>query len=53
MSSRSQLEDLIYGGSTTIESNTIAVYIHQLRRKFGDSLIATVHGYGYRLGSER
>jgi two-component system, OmpR family, response regulator len=50
---RSHLEDLIYGGSTTIESNTIAVYIHQLRRKLGDSLIATVHGYGYRLGPER
>lgn len=50
---RSHLEDLIYGGSTTIESNTIAVYIHQLRRKLGEDLIATVHGYGYRLGPER
>lgn len=50
---RSHLEDLIYGGSTTIESNTIAVYIHQLRRKLGDDLIATVHGHGYCLGSER
>ncbi len=50
---RSHLEDLIYGGSATIESNTIAVYIHQLRRKLGETLIATVHGYGYRLGAER
>ena len=50
---RCHLEDLIYGGSATIESNTIAVYIHQLRRKLGDDLIATVHGYGYRLGAER
>jgi two-component system OmpR family response regulator len=50
---RSHLEDLLYGGSSTIESNTIAVYIHQLRRKLGDNLIATVHGYGYRLGAER
>lgn len=49
---RGNLEDLIYGGSATIESNTIAVYIHQLRRKLGDNLIATVHGYGYRLGEE-
>ena len=47
---RSHLEDLIYGGSATIESNTIAVYIHQLRRKLGENLIATEHGYGYRLG---
>jgi len=29
------------------------VYIHQLRRKLGDALIATVHGYGYRLGEEQ
>jgi two-component system OmpR family response regulator len=50
---RTHLEDLIYGGSSTIESNTIAVYVHQLRRKLGDSLIETVHGFGYRLGSER
>lgn len=47
---RSHLEDQIYGGSASIESNTIAVYIHQLRRKLGDDLIATVHGFGYRLG---
>ena len=50
---RSQLEDLIYGSSATIESNTISVYIHQLRRKLGENLIATVHGYGYRLGEEQ
>jgi two-component system OmpR family response regulator len=49
---RSHLEDLIYGGSSIIESNTISVYIHQLRRKLGDDVIATVHGYGYRLGEE-
>ena len=49
---RDHLEDLVYGGAGTIESNTIAVYIHQLRRKLGDDVIATVHGYGYRLGEE-
>lgn len=48
--SRSQLEDAVYGGDGTIESNTIAVYIHQLRRKLGDDFIHTVHGYGYRVG---
>jgi two-component system, OmpR family, response regulator len=48
--SRSQLEDAVYGGDGTIESNTIAVYIHQLRRKLGDDFINTVHGYGYRVG---
>ena len=48
--SRSQIEDAVYGGDGTIESNTIAVYIHQLRRKLGDDFIHTVHGYGYRVG---
>jgi len=48
--SRSQLEDAVYGGDGTIESNTIAVYVHQLRRKLGEGIIATVHGYGYRMG---
>lgn len=50
---RDQLEDAVYGGDSTIESNTIAVYIHQLRRKFGEDLIATEHGYGYRIGDPR
>jgi two-component system OmpR family response regulator len=50
---RAQLEDAVYGGESQIESNTIAVYVHQLRRKLGDDLIATVHGFGYRLGEER
>ncbi|NUO75121.1 response regulator transcription factor [Lysobacter sp. 5GHs7-4] len=47
---REQLEEAVYGSSGTIESNTIAVYVHQLRRKLGDQVIATVHGYGYRIG---
>jgi two-component system OmpR family response regulator len=49
---RGQLEDAVYGGSGHIESNTIAVYVHQLRRKLGEGLIATVHGFGYRIGEE-
>jgi two-component system, OmpR family, response regulator len=47
---RDMLESLVYGGDGTIESNTIAVYIHLLRRKLGEDLITTVHGYGYRIG---
>ena len=42
----------MYGGSGTIESNTVAVYIHQLRRKLGDDLVVTVHGLGYRIAAE-
>lgn len=51
--SREQLEEAVYGAEREIESNTIAVFIHQLRRKLGDDLIATVHGFGYRLGEAR
>nr|WP_298127495.1 response regulator transcription factor [uncultured Pseudoxanthomonas sp.] len=49
---RETLESLVYGGDGAIESNTIAVYIHQLRKKLGDGVIATVHGFGYRLGED-
>lgn len=49
--SREQLEAAVYGGSATIESNTVAVYVHQLRRKLGDDLVATVHGLGYRIAA--
>ncbi|WP_427184225.1 response regulator transcription factor [Bordetella bronchialis] len=48
---REQLEDAVYGRHGTIESNTVAVYVHQLRRKLGNDLIATVHGFGYRIGA--
>ncbi|GHH54204.1 response regulator transcription factor [[Pseudomonas] boreopolis] len=47
---RETLETLVYGGDGTLESNTIAVYVHQLRRKLGEEFIATVHGIGYRIG---
>ncbi|MEZ0471778.1 response regulator transcription factor [Luteimonas salinilitoris] len=47
---RERLEDRIYGGDGAIGSNTVAVYIHQLRRKLGGDIVVTVHGYGYRLG---
>lgn len=50
---REQLEQQVYGGDGAIESNTVAVYVHQLRRKLGDELITTVHGFGYRIGEER
>lgn len=48
---RDHLQDVVYGTASTIESNTIAVFIHQLRRKLGDGFITTVHGRGYRVGT--
>ncbi|CAM3405631.1 response regulator transcription factor [Polaromonas hydrogenivorans] len=50
---RDHLEDMVYGGSSAIESNTIAVFVHQLRRKLGEHVITTVHGRGYMLGKVR
>ena len=50
---RAQLEEAVYGGESAIESNTVAVYVHQLRKKLGDELITTVHGHGYRMGDAR
>ncbi|MEF7617479.1 response regulator transcription factor [Aquincola sp. MAHUQ-54] len=47
---RDHLEDVVYGHASTIESNTIAVFIHQLRKKLGDGVITTVHGHGYMIG---
>jgi len=47
--SRSQLEDRIYGWGEEVESNTIEVYIHSLRRKLGSSRIRNVRGVGYLL----
>lgn len=49
---RSRLEALIYGGGADLESNTVAVFIHQLRRKLGEDIIETVHGQGYRLARD-
>lgn len=50
---RDHLERVIYGSDGTLGSNTIAVFIHQLRRKLGAHIIATVHGHGYMLGESR
>jgi two-component system, OmpR family, response regulator len=50
--SRDQLRDRLYGDDPDIASNTIAVYIHQLRRKLGDDVVLTEIGFGYRAGNE-
>ncbi len=44
---RSQLEDGLYGWGEEIGSNTVEVYIHNLRRKLYADLIRTVRGVGY------
>jgi len=45
--SREQLEQQMYSWGYEVESNTIEVHIHHLRRKLGTELIHTVRGVGY------
>lgn len=47
---RAYLQQTVYGQEGAAESNTIAVFIHQLRRKLGDEIISTLHGHGYMIG---
>ena len=47
--SRAQLEERIYGWDEEVESNTVEVYIHSLRRKLGSEWIRNVRGVGYRV----
>jgi len=45
--SRAQLEERLYGWGDEVESNTVEVYVHGLRRKLGADLIRNVRGVGY------
>jgi DNA-binding response OmpR family regulator len=45
--SRAQLEQRMYGWGEEIESNTVEVYIHAVRRKLGTDFIRNVRGVGY------
>ncbi|MFZ6674764.1 response regulator [Undibacterium sp. Xuan67W] len=44
---RDQLEEALYSWGDEIESNTIQVHVHHLRKKLGKDLIRTVHAIGY------
>jgi DNA-binding response OmpR family regulator len=46
---RAQLHDKLYGWDQDVESNTVEVYIHALRRKLGHGFIQNVRGVGYRV----
>lgn len=47
--SREQLEQQMYSWGLEVESNTIEVHIHHLRRKLQADVIQTVRGVGYLL----
>jgi two-component system response regulator QseB len=44
---RARLEEKLYGWEGEIESNSLEVFIHHLRKKLGRDLIRTVRGVGY------
>ncbi|MBF0621303.1 MAG: response regulator [Magnetococcales bacterium] len=44
---RSRLEEKLYGWDGGVVSNTLEVYIHQLRKVLGKEFIRTVRGVGY------
>jgi two-component system response regulator QseB len=44
---RAQLEESVYGWGDGVESNSLDVHIHRLRRKLYPDLIRTVRGIGY------
>ena len=45
--SRAQIEEKLYGWGHEVESNTVEVYVHALRRKLGANFIRNVRGVGY------
>ncbi|NJM32507.1 MAG: response regulator transcription factor [Limnobacter sp.] len=49
---REQLEESLYGWTSEVGSNTIDVYVHNIRKKIAVGLICTVRGVGYRMGQD-
>jgi two-component system response regulator QseB len=47
--SRERLEQSLYGWSKDVDSNSIEVHIHHLRKKLGNQLIRTIRGVGYMI----
>jgi two-component system, OmpR family, response regulator QseB len=47
--SRAQLEERVYGWGEEVESNTVEVYVHSLRKKLGTRFIRNVRGVGYTI----
>lgn len=47
--SKDQIVDKLYGWGEEVESNTVEVHIHHLRRKLYPELIRTVRGVGYTI----
>lgn len=50
--SREQLEQHLYGWGEEVESNSVEVHVHHLRKKLGTALIRTLRGVGYVIDKE-
>ena len=51
--SRAQLEEQLYAWGEEVESNTVEVHIHHLRRKLFPALVETIRGVGYLIPADR
>lgn len=51
--SKEQLEQHLYSWGQEVESNTVEVHVHRLRRKLRPDLIQTIRGVGYLLPKDR
>lgn len=47
--SKEQIEEYLYGWDGGVDSNTINVYIHGIRKKTSVDLIRTIRGIGYKI----
>ena len=47
--SRTRLEETLYGWDGEVESNSLEVFIHHIRKKLGSDLIRTIRGVGYMI----
>jgi len=50
--SRELIQEKLYSWSDDVVSNTVDVYIHNLRKKLGNNVIKTIYGAGYALGQK-
>jgi two-component system, OmpR family, response regulator QseB len=46
---RSNLEAVVFGDESSIESNALEVHVHHLRKRLGTGYIKTIRGVGYLL----
>ena len=49
---KAELEEGLYAWGDEVESNTVEVYVHHLRKKLGADLVRTVRGQGYVIGGD-